>query len=155
MDYSSAFNTILPDRLHTKLLQLHVPSPICEWITDFLTNRKQQVRAGSHLSAPLITNTGAPHGCVLSPYLFSLYTNDCLSSHSSIKLVKFADDTTVLGLIKDADETAGTRCHIWQCGVHATTWSSTPTRRWRWSWTSGDTYPPTPYFLSTAPQFRW
>ena len=105
VDYSSAFNTILPDRLHTKLLQLHVPSPICEWITDFLTNRKQQVRAGSHLSAPLIINTGAPQGCVLSPYLFSLYTNDCLSSHSSIKLVKFADDTTVLGLIKDADET--------------------------------------------------
>ena len=106
VDFSSAFNTILPDRLHTKLLQLQVPHLICEWITDFLTNRKQQVRLGNHLSAPLTTNTGAPQGCVLSPYLFSLYTNDCTSSHPSIRLVKFADDTTVLGLIKDNDETA-------------------------------------------------
>lgn len=29
----------------------------------------------------------------------SLYTNDCTSSYPSIKVVKFADDTTVLGII--------------------------------------------------------
>ena len=103
VNYSSAFNTILPDCLHTKLLQLQVPRPICEWITDFLTNRKKQARVGSHLSAPLTTNTGSLQDCVLSPYLFSLYTNDCTSSYS-IKLVKFADDISVLGLIKDNDE---------------------------------------------------
>lgn len=37
----------------------------CEWITDFLTNSKQQVQLGSHLSTPLTTNTGAPQGCIL------------------------------------------------------------------------------------------
>jgi hypothetical protein len=43
---------------------------------------------------------------VLSPLLFSLYTNDCTSNNLSVKLLNFADDTTVIGLIQDGDETA-------------------------------------------------
>ncbi|KAJ0033628.1 hypothetical protein NQD34_000735 [Periophthalmus magnuspinnatus] len=35
-----------------------------------------------------------------------LYTNCCTSSHDSVKLVKFADDTTLIGLISDSDESA-------------------------------------------------
>ncbi|KAK3569663.1 hypothetical protein QTP86_002629 [Hemibagrus guttatus] len=34
VDFSSAFNTIIPTLLQTKLTQLSVPSSICQWITD-------------------------------------------------------------------------------------------------------------------------
>ncbi|KAK3548154.1 hypothetical protein QTP70_004853 [Hemibagrus guttatus] len=47
-----------------------------------------------------------PQCCVLSPLLFSLYTNGCTSGHQSVKLLKFADDTTLIGLIFDGDESA-------------------------------------------------
>ncbi len=105
-DFSSAFNTIIPTLLQTKLTQLSVPSSICQWITGFLTDRQQLVRLGKFMSNSRSTNTGAPQGCVLSPLLFSLYTNDCTSKDPSVKLLKFADDTTLIGLIQDGDESS-------------------------------------------------
>ncbi|KAK3511333.1 hypothetical protein QTP70_001454 [Hemibagrus guttatus] len=104
--WRSAFNTIIPTLLQTKLTQLSVPSSICQWITSFLTDTHQLVNLGKFTSYSRTTSTGAPQGCVLSPLLFSLYTNDCTSSDPSVKLLKFADDTTVIGLIQDGDESA-------------------------------------------------
>ncbi len=40
VDFSSAFNTIMPDLLSDKLTQLSVPTSICQWITSFLTDRQ-------------------------------------------------------------------------------------------------------------------
>ena len=55
-------------------------------------------------SKTIVLNTGAPQGCVLSPILYSLFTNDCRSCNDSVKIVKFADDTTITGLISNSDE---------------------------------------------------
>ncbi len=87
-------------------VQIALNRSLCSWILDFLTGRSQVVRMGNNTSSPLILNTGAPQGCVLSPLLYSLYTHDCTATHSSNVIVKFADDTTVIGLITDNDETA-------------------------------------------------
>ncbi|KAK3506980.1 hypothetical protein QTP70_033859, partial [Hemibagrus guttatus] len=106
VDFSSAFNTIIPTLLQTKLTQLSVPSSICQWITSFLTDRHQLVKLGKFTLYSHTTSTGAPQGCVLSPMLFSLYTNDCTSTNPSVKLLKIADHTTVICLIQDGDESA-------------------------------------------------
>uniref|UniRef100_A0A669EXY2 Reverse transcriptase domain-containing protein n=1 Tax=Oreochromis niloticus TaxID=8128 RepID=A0A669EXY2_ORENI len=104
VDYSSAFNTIIPDILITKLVTLGLPPLTCAWIKDFLTNRPQTVRLGPHLSSTRTLSTGSPQGCVLSPLLYSLYTHDCSSTHNNTLIIKFADDTTVVGLISKGDE---------------------------------------------------
>ncbi len=106
VDYSSAFNTIVSATLVAKLQTLGLNRSLCSWILDFLTGRSQVVRMGNNTSSPLILNTGAPQGCVLSPLLYSLYTHDSTATHSSNVIVKFADDTTVISLISDNDETA-------------------------------------------------
>ena len=64
------------------------------------------VRLGNNTSATLTLNTGPPQGCVLSPLLYSLFTHDCVAKHESNTIIKFADDTTVVGLITNNDETA-------------------------------------------------
>lgn len=40
LDFSSVFNTIIPDILTDKLLHLGLSTSICTWIKDFLTNRR-------------------------------------------------------------------------------------------------------------------
>ena len=42
-------------------------------------------------------NTGAPQGCVLSPTLYTLYTNDYCVDHPDTTLIKFADDSVFQG----------------------------------------------------------
>lgn len=59
-DYSSAFNTIIPGILIRKLSDLGLSSHICSWVKDFLSNRLQTVRLGSHLSSILFLSTGSP-----------------------------------------------------------------------------------------------
>ncbi|KAK1803875.1 hypothetical protein P4O66_003817 [Electrophorus voltai] len=106
VDYSSAFNTIIPSLLTTKLGDLGLHTSLCDWISNFLTDRPQSVRVGNCASSTLTLSTGAPQGCVLSPLLYSLYTYDCTATSSSNTIVKFADDTVVMGLISDNDERA-------------------------------------------------
>ena len=67
IDYSSAFNTIVPSKLIIK--------------SETLSDRAPQVvRVENNISTPLILNTVASQGCVLSPLL---YTHVCVAMHAS------------------------------------------------------------------------
>ncbi|KAK0131096.1 RNA-directed DNA polymerase from mobile element jockey [Merluccius polli] len=99
IDFSSAFNTIQPHLMVRKLLHLGVNPGLTLWIHDFLTDRSQQVRLNSHISSLKSINTGAPQGCVLSPILYTLYTNDCQASSSAHHYFKYADDTALVGFL--------------------------------------------------------
>ena len=72
---------------------------------DFLTGRPQVVKVENNISTLLILNTGAPQGCGLSPLVYSLFTHNCVAMHASNSIIKFADDTTVVGLITNNNET--------------------------------------------------
>lgn len=105
IDYSSAFNTIRPAKLIVKLTDLGLPATTCNWILDFLLNRPQVVKMGGIISGNLTVSTGTPQGCCLSPKLFTLYTHDCVSTQDRSLVIKYANDMTILGLIKGGDET--------------------------------------------------
>ncbi len=108
LDFSSAFNIILPSRFFYKMSDLGNQYNICLWIKDFLTDRPQSVRMGQHNSSTLTISTDVPRGCVLSPFLFSLYTHDRIPSYNTNTIIKFStpNDTTVVGLITRGDESA-------------------------------------------------
>ncbi len=131
LDCSSAFNTIIPNLLLSKLTQLSVPITICQWITSFLTNR-QHLKLGKFSSSTptwsaleLLRHEFSPHCC--SPR----YTNDCTSKKPSAKLLKFADDTTLIGLIQDGETSLLTdsRLKSWLSSTITTTWSWTRSKQ--------------------------
>ena len=70
IDYSSAFNTIVLDKLITKLRTLGLNTSFCNWILDFLTGHSQVAKIGNNI----------PQVCVLSSLLYSLFTHDCVAA---------------------------------------------------------------------------
>ena len=93
IDYSSAFNTIITSKLITGSEQL--PLRLDPGLPDGLP---QVLRVGNNTSATLILNMGALQGCVLCPLLYSLFTHNCVAAHDSNTIIKFSEDTTVVGL---------------------------------------------------------
>jgi len=85
IDFSSAFKTIVLSRLAGKLIELGLPVRLFPVHPSLLTQ-------------------DPPLGCVLSPILYFLHTHDCVARSSSNTILKFADDTVVVGLISGNDE---------------------------------------------------
>lgn len=102
-------------------------------VASFLSDKSQKVVMYSQTSTLVTTKTGAPQGCVLSPLLYTTYTDDLRSEHKNVIFFKYADNTEILELIRKGDETA-----YWQevervkSGVKSTTCYLTPARQMRW-----------------------
>ena len=98
-------NTLLkPDIVINKLRTLNASPILSKFILDFLTNREQRVRINDILSTVLSISTGAPQGGVLSAILFIIYTNELRSRFRNCHLIKYGDDTVIVGLISNNDE---------------------------------------------------
>ena len=84
--------------MSSHFLTIHLTLPILLLQTQYLKTSKGN-------SEMISVNTGGPHGCVLSGFLFTLYANDMRSPNQNSHMVKYADDTVILGLIDNNYET--------------------------------------------------
>ena len=126
-DFSSAFNTIIPQKLMEKLLLLGLNTATCLWVQVFLTERPQSVRIGNNTSNSITLSTGSPQGCVLS-------ADDCASRHEGNQIIRFAGDTTVVELTHRNEESVYREevKHL-EVGSEKMIWCSMHTKQRRWS----------------------
>ena len=97
IDNSLVFNTIIQHKHSIKLRLLNVNSQTYRWILDFLLNWTQVVKFNSKLSKYRCASRGG--GGYFLPYRSG-------SSPMTADPVKFSDDTTIEGLVTNADESA-------------------------------------------------
>ena len=79
------------------------------WIKDFLCDRPQHVFLNGFRSSQIVLKTGLSQGCVLSPILFSVYTNDITCTAEGMSLIKYAEDMALVAQITDLEALALTK----------------------------------------------
>ena len=89
-----AFDNISHEIL--KKLEIIGASPSAlQWFHNYLTGRTQYVKIETSKSTPLAVTSGVPLGSILSPLLFSIYTNDLPSATKDCLLESYVDDSKV------------------------------------------------------------
>jgi hypothetical protein len=100
LDYAKAFDTVPHVRLLRQVESFGIKGQALDWITSFLTGRRQKVRVNKDESQWKTVDSGVPQGSVLGPTLFAIFIADVpleVSTHVSL----FADDTKVYSAVPD------------------------------------------------------
>ena len=95
LDFSKAFDTVDVEILLKKLNCYGIRGPVNLWFRSYLTNRKQFVSVVDVCSDVRCVTRGVPQGSILGPVLFLLYINDLHKCCNALKMIQYADDTTL------------------------------------------------------------
>ena len=105
LDFSKAFDTVPHKRLLSKLQLYGITGPVHQWISAFLSGRKQCVVVDGSRSNEEDVLSGVPQGTVLGPLLFLLHINDLPSVvHPDSCSPLFADDCLLYRVINSVQD---------------------------------------------------
>ena len=103
LDFEKAFDRVPHKRLLKKLESIGIDGNLLSWSQSFLSNRKQRVIMGDHVSLWKVIGSGVPQGSVLGPLFFIIYIND-RSGLLSTPSLTYADDTKLVSVNVSANQ---------------------------------------------------
>ena len=102
IDFSAAFDRVNNLGILYKLCSVGIGGSVLSILTEFLSNRSQQVMVDGCRSKLVNVVSGVPQGSVLGPLLFLLYTSELFSILEN-KLISYADDSTLMAVETSPD----------------------------------------------------
>ena len=93
IDLKAAFDTVNHEILLDKLDLYGIRGHALQYIRDYLSNRKFNVKIGNKLSSTHNLNIGIPQGSILGPILFIIANNDLPKVSNLLCTTLYADDT--------------------------------------------------------------
>ena len=105
LDFAKAFDTVDHGILLNKLKKIGINGKIGVWIHNFQSNKQQCVAANGTTSSEAQARSGVPQGSVSGPLLFLIHISDINYEIADSIVSCFADDTRILLVIKDEEDT--------------------------------------------------
>ena len=104
-DFSKAFDKVPHYEILKKICNTGVGGCFLEIISDYLSNRKQFVRADNFSSETLEITNGVPQGSLIGPFYFCIFINDLPGVLKFSDPYIFADDLKLLAVNVDTKDT--------------------------------------------------
>ena len=93
LDLRKAFDTIDHAILLRKLSNSGFRGPIFNYLSSYVSNRKQYILIGNDKSEELDIGMGVPQGSMIGPELFNIFINDIVKAiDDDVEVILFADD---------------------------------------------------------------
>ena len=100
---SKAFDKVWHTGLIFKLSRAGINGKLLDWLSNYLSNRRQKVILPGGQSNAQYINAGVPQGSILGPLLFLVFINDIVENiESGINL--FADDNSLSLIIHNPND---------------------------------------------------
>ncbi len=93
-DVAKAFDKVWHNGLKYKILRLRLPDILEKILCNFLDKRTAKINIGNKFSMNINLLSGVPQGSVLSPSLYTLFTNDLPLPEYGCLDTMYADDVT-------------------------------------------------------------
>ena len=103
LDLRKAFDCVHHETLTFKLEKYGLRGFALSWIRSYLNGRQQYVKVGNSESSLENIRAGVPQGSLLGPVLFILFINDIFYVSDILKILLYADDSTIF--LSDPDPT--------------------------------------------------